>query len=80
MREHEPVDPHTWSSVRRHPRRDQTSLVVDDVRLLAGRGAIVAGVGETITGRLLILDAQSMRWREVRLVRDPLCPVCEARP
>ena len=41
---------------------------------------IVAGVGETITGRLLMLDAQSMRWREVRVTRDPLCPVCEARP
>src|SRR5438876_7319451 len=41
---------------------------------------IVAGVGETITGPVLMLDAQSMRWREVRVTRDPLCPVCEARP
>ena len=37
---------------------------------------LVAGVGETIAGRLLILDAQSMRWRDVRVTRDPQCPVC----
>jgi len=37
---------------------------------------LVAGVGETIAGRLLILDAQSMRWRDVRVTRDPNCPVC----
>jgi len=41
---------------------------------------IVAGVGETIRGRLLMLDAQSMRWREVRVTRDPQCPVCGIRP
>lgn len=41
---------------------------------------IVAGVGETIRGRLLMLDAQAMRWREVRVTRDPQCPVCAARP
>jgi len=41
---------------------------------------IVAGVGETIRGRLLILDAHSMRWREVRVTRDPHCPVCGLRP
>ena len=37
---------------------------------------LVAGVGETISGRLLLLDAYSMRWREVRVTRDPQCPVC----
>ena len=41
---------------------------------------IVAGVGETIRGRLLMLDAHAMRWREVRVTRDPQCPVCAARP
>ena len=40
---------------------------------------LVAGVGETIAGRLLLLDAQSMRWREVRIPRDPQCPVCGGR-
>jgi molybdopterin/thiamine biosynthesis adenylyltransferase len=37
---------------------------------------LLAGVGETITGRLLLLDSFSMRWREVRIERDPQCPVC----
>ena len=37
---------------------------------------LIAGVGETITGRLLLLDALSMRWRDVRIARDPACPVC----
>ena len=40
---------------------------------------LVAGVGETIAGRLLMLDAQAMRWREVRVPRDPHCPVCGGR-
>ena len=37
---------------------------------------LIAGMGETITGRLLLLDAWSMRWREVNIARDPACPVC----
>jgi molybdopterin-synthase adenylyltransferase len=37
---------------------------------------LIAGVGETITGRLLLLDAFAMRWREVNIARDPACPVC----
>jgi molybdopterin/thiamine biosynthesis adenylyltransferase len=37
---------------------------------------LIAGAGETITGRLLLLDAYAMRWREVRIERDPHCPVC----
>jgi adenylyltransferase/sulfurtransferase len=27
-------------------------------------------------GRLLILDAWEMQWREIKLARDPGCPVC----
>jgi adenylyltransferase/sulfurtransferase len=37
---------------------------------------LLAGVGEPLTGRLLLLDAFSMRWRDVRIPRDPQCPVC----
>src|SRR6266496_402493 len=37
---------------------------------------LVAGVGETLAGRLLLLDAYSMRWREVRVLKDPECAVC----
>ena len=40
---------------------------------------LIAGVGETIAGRLLLLDAQTMRWRELRVPRDPHCPVCGGR-
>ena len=34
------------------------------------------GVGELLTGRLLTYDAASMKFREVSVRRNPLCPVC----
>jgi adenylyltransferase/sulfurtransferase len=34
------------------------------------------GIGETLAGRLLILDALRMEWRSLRLRRDTQCPVC----
>ncbi|MDH5245933.1 MAG: ThiF family adenylyltransferase, partial [Betaproteobacteria bacterium] len=37
---------------------------------------LIGGIGEPLTGRLLLLDAYAMRWREVRIPRDPQCPVC----
>jgi adenylyltransferase/sulfurtransferase len=37
---------------------------------------IICGIGETLVGRLLILDALSMSWRSMQLKRDPACPVC----
>ena len=37
---------------------------------------LVAGAGESLAGRLLLLDAYAMHWREVRIPRDPKCPVC----
>jgi molybdopterin-synthase adenylyltransferase len=37
---------------------------------------VIAGVGENLSGRLLILDAFSMSWREIKLKQDPTCPVC----
>ena len=37
---------------------------------------LVAGVGESLAGRLLLLDALAMQWRELRVPRDPACPVC----
>ncbi len=40
---------------------------------------LIAGVGEPLVGRLLLLDAFAMRWREVRVPRDPQCPVCAKR-
>ena len=40
---------------------------------------LLAGCEETLTGRLLLLDALEMDWRSVRLTRDPTCAVCASR-
>lgn len=40
---------------------------------------LAAGVGESLDGRLLMLDALAMRWHSVRVRRDPACPVCKGR-
>jgi molybdopterin/thiamine biosynthesis adenylyltransferase len=37
---------------------------------------LLAGVGPTLAGRLLMLDGRSMQWSEMRLARQPLCRVC----
>jgi molybdopterin-synthase adenylyltransferase len=37
---------------------------------------LLAGVGESLAGRLQMLDARSMRWSEMRLARQPDCSVC----
>src|SRR5271169_803098 len=37
---------------------------------------LLAPAGRTLAGRLLLLDALTMEWREVRVARDPACPVC----
>lgn len=39
---------------------------------------VISGVGESLVGRLLILDAWRMEWRQMALARDPDCPVCGA--
>ncbi|MDY0206086.1 MAG: molybdopterin-synthase adenylyltransferase MoeB [Pseudomonas sp.] len=40
---------------------------------------ILAGFGEPLIGRLLLIDALSSRFRELKLRRDPNCPVCGER-
>lgn len=37
---------------------------------------VISGVGKPLVGRLLILDAWQMQWREMKLAKDPACPVC----
>jgi adenylyltransferase/sulfurtransferase len=37
---------------------------------------LVAGIGESLAGRLLLFDALASRWHEVRLGRDVHCRVC----
>jgi molybdopterin-synthase adenylyltransferase len=39
---------------------------------------LLAGIGETLAGRLMLFDALASRWHEVRLARDPQCRVCGA--
>ena len=37
---------------------------------------VLLDIGQTLAGRLLLFDALNMEWREVRLRKDPTCPVC----
>lgn len=39
---------------------------------------LIAGFGETLVGRLLLLDAARMEWRSLTLRKDPQCPACSA--
>jgi len=41
---------------------------------------LIAGAGTSLAGRLLLLDALAMHWREMRVPRDLGCPVCGTRP
>jgi len=40
---------------------------------------LLAGFGEPLVGRLLLIDALTTRFRELKLKRDPGCPVCKVR-
>ncbi|HEX4859335.1 MAG TPA: HesA/MoeB/ThiF family protein [Usitatibacteraceae bacterium] len=37
---------------------------------------LLGGIGQTLVGRLLMLDARTMTWQEVRFGADPACAVC----
>jgi molybdopterin/thiamine biosynthesis adenylyltransferase len=39
---------------------------------------LIAQVGQSLAGRLLILDAATMQWREIRLKANPDCPICQS--
>ncbi|MCS7055494.1 MAG: molybdopterin-synthase adenylyltransferase MoeB [Thermoflexales bacterium] len=41
---------------------------------------LITGVGEPLIGRLLLYDALEMRFRELKLRKDPACPICGERP
>ena len=41
---------------------------------------LILGKGEALVGRLLLVDALSMRFRELKLKKNPECPVCGAHP
>ena len=40
---------------------------------------LAAGIGTSLAGRLQMLDARRMEWTEMRVARDPACPVCASR-
>ena len=37
---------------------------------------LLIGAGETLSGRLLLLDAKRSEWRTVRVKKDPACQIC----
>ena len=39
---------------------------------------VLASVGKTLAGRLMLLDAKTMEWRTLKLRKDPKCPVCSS--
>jgi adenylyltransferase/sulfurtransferase len=41
---------------------------------------LILGVGDPLIGRLLVYDALRMRFRELKLPKDPACPVCGTHP
>ena len=41
---------------------------------------LLTGIGEPLIGRLMLYDALSMRFRELKLRRNPSCPVCGDQP
>jgi sulfur-carrier protein adenylyltransferase/sulfurtransferase len=41
---------------------------------------LVLDVGESLVGRLLIFDALSMKFKEMKLRKDPACPICGDNP
>ena len=40
---------------------------------------LVAKVGQSLAGRLQMLDGRTMEWTEIRVPRNPQCPVCAGR-
>ena len=41
---------------------------------------LILGKGESLTGRLLLVDSLAMRFRELKLRKNPDCPVCGTHP
>ncbi len=41
---------------------------------------LILGIGETLIGRLLLFDALKMKFRELKLRKNPNCPICGENP
>lgn len=40
---------------------------------------LITGVGQSLAGRLLLIDALTMQFRNIRIRRDPACAMCATR-
>jgi len=38
------------------------------------------GIGDSLSGRLMIFDALRMEWKKLKLRKDPACPLCGPNP
>jgi len=38
------------------------------------------GIGDSLSGRLMVFDALRMEWKKLKLHKDPACPLCGANP
>jgi sulfur-carrier protein adenylyltransferase/sulfurtransferase len=41
---------------------------------------LIVGAGDPLIGRLVLFDALKMRFRELKLKKDPACPICSENP
>lgn len=84
----DPNQPHSPCYRCLYPNSDEPGLRCSESGVLAPLPGIIgsiqatealkllAGIGEPLVGRLLVLDAMTMEWRTLRLKKDPHCPVC----
>ena len=40
---------------------------------------LIVGTGESLSGRLLLIDAKTAEWRTVKVAKDPACRICGRR-
>ena len=41
---------------------------------------LIMGIGDSLVGRLMLYDALDMKFRELKLRKDPACPICGEHP
>ena len=41
---------------------------------------LIAGIGESLIGELIVYDALELSYRKVKIRKDPKCPICSERP
>ncbi|MDR1901663.1 MAG: molybdopterin-synthase adenylyltransferase MoeB [Treponema sp.] len=50
------------------------------IKLIVGSAEESANVAESLIGRLLLFDAWKMKFRELKIDKDPHCPICGETP